>query len=140
TGSQFVAQINGENVPGTDYDQLNVTGTVNLGGATLVATGTISTVTGSQIVIINNDGADAVNGTFGSLAEGGAVIVNGHEFRITYHGGDGNDVVLRPADTFVTLVGGNLTITDITTPTDDALVIKSDVANLQYIIRDAGRI
>jgi len=41
-------------------------------------------------VIIDNQGADRINGTFDGLPEGAAVGA----FRLTYHGGDGNDVAL----------------------------------------------
>jgi hypothetical protein len=41
-------------------------------------------------VIIDNQGAGRINGTFDGLPEGAAVGA----FRLTYHGGDGNDVAL----------------------------------------------
>ena len=41
-------------------------------------------------VIIDNQGTDQVSGTFDGLPEGAAVGAS----RLTYHGGDGNDVVL----------------------------------------------
>lgn len=92
-GSDFDVEVNG-NVAGTSYDQLNVTGTVTLGGATLNATGTIPSMTGQTIVIINNDDVDAVNGTFAGLAEGDTVFINGIGFKLSYQGGTGNDVTL----------------------------------------------
>ena len=46
--------------------------------------------------ILNNDGADPVVGTFAGLAEGATITTtNGLLLRITYAGGDGNDVELR---------------------------------------------
>lgn len=93
SGSQFEVEVNGT-TDGT-FDQLNVTGTVSLGGSTLIATGTITTDLGQQIVIINNDEDDAVVGTFNNLPEGTAFLLNGVTFQISYAGGtDGNDVVL----------------------------------------------
>ena len=58
------------------YDQVNVNGAVNLTGATLnVTTGAgFTPAVGNTFTIINNDGADAVTGTFTGLAEGGAVF------------------------------------------------------------------
>jgi fibronectin-binding autotransporter adhesin len=92
-GSTFDVELNGTTA-GTQYDQLAVQGGVNLGGATLnVSTGLIPAV-GDRFVIINNDGADAVSGTFADLAEGAVVNLAGKPFRITYVGGDGNDVEL----------------------------------------------
>ncbi len=49
---------------------------------------------GDTITLIDNDGSDAVIGTFKDLPEGAAVYVGGQRFTISYTGGDGNDVVL----------------------------------------------
>ena len=49
---------------------------------------------GDRFVIVNNDGTDAVTGTFAGLAEGATLSLAGKPFRITYAGGDGNDVEL----------------------------------------------
>ena len=46
-------------------------------------------------MIIDNDGADAVSGTFAGLAQGTRVNLGGLNLSITYTGGDGNDVVLE---------------------------------------------
>ncbi len=74
--------------------QFEVVGAVNLGGATLNTTGSVVSPDSGNIVLIQNDLADSVTGTFNGLAEGAAVTVNGVNFTITYAGGDGNDVVL----------------------------------------------
>lgn len=81
--------------PGYDYDQIAVNGLVNLGNATLQAVLGFVPPPGSRYVLIANDGADAVVGTFAGLSEGAMVNLNGVDFAITYHGGDGNDVVLQ---------------------------------------------
>jgi fibronectin-binding autotransporter adhesin len=96
SGSTFSVAVNGSTA-GTDYDQLKVTGTVTLGNATLSTSGSIATGPGAtQIVLIDNDGSsDAVSGTFNGLAEGATVTINGISFRISYVGGDGNDVTLN---------------------------------------------
>lgn len=79
------------------YDQINVTGTVTLGNGklrTFLLDG-FTPEQGKSFVIINNDGSDAVNGTFAGLSEGATVEVDGvGYFTISYTGGDGNDVVL----------------------------------------------
>lgn len=86
-------ELNGTTA-GTGYDQINVTGTVDLGGATLnVATG-FSPSTGNTFTIINNDLGDAVTGTFQALPEGTVFFIGSNSFKISYVGGDGNDVVL----------------------------------------------
>jgi hypothetical protein len=80
----------------TSYDQLNVTGTVTVSGATLSTSlyNSYKPKDGESYIIISNDGSDAVTGTFKGLAEGATFTVNGYVFKITYKGGDGNDVVL----------------------------------------------
>ncbi|MFO0803525.1 MAG: autotransporter-associated beta strand repeat-containing protein [Gemmataceae bacterium] len=76
-------------------DSLNVTGTVNLGGATLFAIDSLAAL--GTFTIINNDGTDPIVGTFAGLPEGATFHGdNGKPFLITYRGGDGNDVVLTP--------------------------------------------
>ena len=70
---------------------------MNVSGANLdpSATGKLYvTSTGQTFTLINNDGADAVVGTFAGLAEGAPLVVDGDNFTISYTGGDGNDVVL----------------------------------------------
>jgi autotransporter-associated beta strand protein len=99
SGSIFAVDLGGTTA-GTGYDQLNVTGTVSLGGATLSAS-TFGGFTPSNAVqqiyrIINNDLTDSISGTFAGLPEGSAVTVSGSPIPlyITYTGGDGNDVDL----------------------------------------------
>ena len=49
----------------------------------------------SKLVIINNDGGDAVVGTFNGIAEGASISAAGNIFKISYAGGSGNDVTLE---------------------------------------------
>ena len=91
--SQFEAEMNGTSA-GVNYDQLSVTGTVNLGDATFAAKLGFSSAVSNQFVLIANDGNEAVTGKFKNLAEGAPLIIGGAQFKITYQGGDGNDVVL----------------------------------------------
>jgi autotransporter-associated beta strand protein len=49
---------------------------------------------GQQFTLIDNDGTDAVVGTFNGYAEGSLIAANNVALRITYSGGTGNDVVL----------------------------------------------
>ncbi|MBK7003060.1 MAG: cadherin domain-containing protein [Rhodoferax sp.] len=91
------AQINGASAgaASSGYDQIKVTGTVNLSGATLDVSGSTHTpVTGNSFKLIDNDGSDAITGTFAGLAEGATITVNGVAMNISYQSGDGNDVVL----------------------------------------------
>ena len=94
-GDVLEFEVNGVVTPGVDYDQLVVTGTVTLTGSTLETFGTVSnTSAGDTVVLIDNDGTDAVVGEFNGLAEGSNVVINGEVFTISYQGGTGNDVVL----------------------------------------------
>lgn len=90
-GSQLPVALNGA-TPGVDFDQLSVTGTVDLGGATLdlsVMAGFTPTV-GDEFVLIDNDVADPVIGSFAN----GVLMVDGINYVASTSGGDGNDVAL----------------------------------------------
>jgi fibronectin-binding autotransporter adhesin len=100
--SSFSIELNGLTV-GTGYDQLNVTGTVNLTGATLSGGVGFAPTVGTTFIIINNDGSDPVTGTFAGLPEGSAVVLSSQSFTISYVGGTGNDVVLTRIAPNITL-------------------------------------
>jgi autotransporter-associated beta strand protein len=91
----YTVELDGPN-PGTGYDQLNVTGTNTLANATLSVIPSFTTPVsiGQQFIIITNDLVDAITGTFSGLAEGATFNVGGFDFKISYVGGTGNDVVL----------------------------------------------
>ncbi len=96
SGTALNIQINGI-IPDVGYSQLNVVGIVNLTGSKLTLSGSFIQPQCAPVVLIKNDGADAVIGTFQGLPEG-FVFVNylgsGKNVSISYVGGDGNDVVL----------------------------------------------
>ena len=100
-GSTLTVEINGTTV-GTQYDQVNVTGGVTLGNATLNVVLGFTPSAGQTFTIIANDLADAVVGTFSGLPEGSIFTAGAGRFSISYVGGSGNDVVLTalnvPAD------------------------------------------
>lgn len=76
------------------YDQI-VAHDVRLNGSldlTYLAGGVIKK--GDTFTIVNNNGNRPVQGTFKDLPEGAEVTVSGATFKISYVGGDGNDVVL----------------------------------------------
>ena len=90
----------------TDHDQVNVTGSVTLAGALDVQLfGAFTPSANDTFVIINNDGADSIGGTFDGLAEG-AILQDGsgNNYTISYVGGDGNDVVLTATGTMTFVV------------------------------------
>lgn len=88
----------GGTTPCTGYDQLKVGGTVSLSSSTSSFTATLYNgfvpKVGQSYTIIDNDGTDAVAGTFAGIAEGGTYTNQGVTYTVTYKGGDGNDVVL----------------------------------------------
>ncbi|HSE22390.1 MAG TPA: Calx-beta domain-containing protein [Pyrinomonadaceae bacterium] len=79
---------------GSGYRQLNVNGSLNLGGSVLDASANFQSPIGTTFTIVNNDGNDVVVGTFAGLAEGANLTLGGLAFTISYQGGTGNDVVL----------------------------------------------
>lgn len=93
----YACKIGGTTAGLNGYDQLNVTGIVSLDDAHLlpIFIGGFNPATGDSFVIIRNDGTDAVSGTFLNAPEGSIITTpNNIAFRITYRGGDGNDIVL----------------------------------------------
>jgi autotransporter-associated beta strand protein len=102
-GDYFV-ELNGSTA-GAGYDQLNVRGTNQLGGSTLhVTVGSgFAPVEGERLTIINNDGSEAIQGTFGGLANGSVFTAGGLEFRILYSDIFLNDVVLVVTNTALKL-------------------------------------
>lgn len=78
-------------------DRISVTGTVQLGGATLapVVLGRFSANLGDTLLILSNDGGEAISGTFAGLPQDAEVVApGGARFRISYTAGSGNDVTL----------------------------------------------
>ena len=153
SSSTFAVEIAGDDGAGAadGHDQLNVTGTVSLGNATLSLNTTGLTAAevpdGQQFVIINNDSTEAITGTFNGFAETATVLSNvassGRDLQISYVGGtDGNDVVLTviTIETSITLSSNNLVISDVNGgASNDTLTIKSDTTNSKFIISDPNQ-
>lgn len=88
----------------TGYDQIVVKNASNTNGAAII-NGSSAVLTtsrynnytpkqGDVFVIISQEGDKAVSGTFMGLPEGATFTQNGIVFKISYVGGDGNDVTL----------------------------------------------
>lgn len=94
-GSSLDIELAGKTVC-TEYDQLKITGTINLGNAALNVSrlNDFKPAVGDAFVIVANDGNDAITGTFNNLAEGATFTVDGYVFKVSYIGGDGNDAVI----------------------------------------------
>jgi len=89
----YQCELQGTNA-GANYDQIAVTGTVTLGGAALNLSLGLAGAVSNRYTLIENDGVDAVAGTFIDRPEGATFYASGVPFRISYVGGTGNDVVL----------------------------------------------
>ena len=95
-GGTYVGNNNPETAPA--FDWLKVNGTVALAGnlnlSFLPFVNPFAPSVGNSFTIIQNDGIDAVVGTFAGLPQGTSLSVAGATMQISYIGGDGNDVVL----------------------------------------------
>ncbi|WP_417398278.1 beta strand repeat-containing protein, partial [Gimesia chilikensis] len=123
-------EVNGA-TPGSGFDQFVVSGTVDLGGASLNLIDGYDPVDGDVFTLIQNDGAGSVTGTFPGLPEGyefANFLGSGLSAYITYVGGDGNDVVIHMVDSTpevdlptngtddeytIEIDGGNVVITEV---------------------------
>ena len=106
----FGVALNGP-APSTGYDQLNVTGSVNLNGSTLDPSLGFSP-SGETFTIIRSTAP--ITGTFHGLSEGGTLLINGRLFKISYAAGNGHNValtVISPAEPPQILTGGSATFT-----------------------------
>jgi hypothetical protein len=99
-GTTATFRLNGATAV-TGHDQLAVTGTVDLGGATLATALGYAPSTTDLLFLVTNDGTDAVTGTFTGAPNNSLVTVGGYTARISYFGDSataaligGNDVVL----------------------------------------------
>lgn len=134
-GATNFVQIFGPTAPG--YDQLNVTGTVTLGGN--LGVGLLPPPfppfvppLGSAFTIVNNGGTDPVVGTFAGLPEGATLTVDTTTFRISYVGGTGNDVVLT------SLTGPTPSPTPTVTPTSAPVPMLSFPMMLLLVLALGG--
>lgn len=94
----YVCKLSGTTPGANGHDQLNVTGSVNLNNARLapIPWAGFRPALGDTYVILRNDGADPINGTFLNLPNN--AIFSGPlntAFKITYTGGDGNDIAIQ---------------------------------------------
>ncbi len=108
--------INGT-VVNTLYDQLNIIGSLDVTGCRLALNGSLIPAAGSSYTLINNDGGDAIIGTFVGLPQGTIFSFNGIAMRISYTGGSGNDVTIEPSNTAPTIsdVASSSTLEDTAT-------------------------
>lgn len=102
TGSTLAMELGGTG--SGQYDQVNVTGAVNLdGNGTLDLTLlSFTPAVNDLFFLVLNDSADAINGTLFNLAQDATFLAAGYEWQISYTGdsgtntfsGAGNDLVI----------------------------------------------
>ena len=131
-GITFHAILDGPGA-GTQYSQLVVNGTVDLGGATLDADVNANFLTANvgELILIDNDGTDPIVGTFQGLPQDSIIQSGGKAFRLSYAGGTGNDVTLLPTEsTYYLSEGATGSFFDteilIANPNGDAVPISID--------------
>jgi hypothetical protein len=73
--------------------RMEVAGPVTVAGQLFLNVASLPAM-GQTFTIIDNDGTDPVNGIFSDLPEGAITTAGSSRFRISYRGGDGNDVTL----------------------------------------------
>ncbi len=119
------------------FDRVSVTGTVSLGGATLdtALLAGFNPPTGTAFLIVDNDGTDAISGTFAGLSEGAIVTAGTNRFSITYHGGtNANDVVLTALNDPPVAANGSASGTSNDTITGQLIAFDNDSGTLAYAL------
>lgn len=90
-------------------DKINVTSANLLNSPKLTINSIGSTLpSGTAYTLIDNKGTNAITGTFKDLPELALLNVGGYDFRITYKGGDGNDLQLLDDSTLPVVISSSL--------------------------------
>lgn len=103
--SDFVVSLNGPGAAG--FGQLAVGGPITLGSAELIVNLNYTPVGADVFKIVDNQGTSAVVGTFAGLPEGSTIMLGSAAFKISYVGGDGNDVTLAHQVATTTTLNSN---------------------------------
>ena len=123
--SHLAMEING-GIPGTSYDQVVTQGSVLLNNPALdlVVSSGFDSHAVAQLKLIDNRSTTPVQGQFINQPEGSLVPLNGVDFVLSYHGGDGNDVTLSQYSPTPILVSGGGTGSNGQTSTSVVTVIN----------------
>jgi hypothetical protein len=102
TGGSYDVELGGTSVTNCEYDNMVVTGAVDLGSDTTLNLSLVSEYAPSKddtYSIILNDGTDAISGAFKGLDEGEKFTLGSYTYQISYKGGDGNDITVKVTGT-----------------------------------------
>jgi len=124
SGGMLSVEINSITV-GTGYDQVNVTGSVTLGGDLAISLG-FTPVQFDNFFLIRNDGADAISGLIGGYTQGSSFNLGGFNWLVSYTGDSvGN-----------TFTGGNdLVIQAVPEPNTVALLVLTGMGGMIFLRR-----
>ncbi|OIN61056.1 hypothetical protein BLX24_02995 [Arsenicibacter rosenii] len=114
---------------------------VAIGGASLTVShiGTLSAVAvGTVFILVENTANTPVAGTFDGLAEGSLVEVEGVRFRISYQGGDGNDIALIAAKRTQTIAFSALPDRQPGDPDVDPAATAGSGLSVSYVSSNTG--
>jgi autotransporter-associated beta strand protein len=117
---------------GVNYDQLNVRGTNSLANALLSLNVNLTNTVAlsNQLVIINNDSIEPINGIFQGYASGSSYATgNGYNLVITYTGGDGNDVAF-----IITQLPGDIAGATVASGNGNGIIDPNECNNLYIAI------
>jgi hypothetical protein len=129
TGAVLQVELNGP-IPGSGYDQLQVSGTTALNGATLNLQPGYNATAGTAFLLLVNQGNPPIIGTFAGLPEGATFTAGGQYFSISYKAGHASNEVL------VTRVNLPASFTSITQPSPGSVEIQAlGGSNVSYIIQ-----
>jgi autotransporter-associated beta strand protein len=95
-------------VGASGYSRISARGTVHIGGTNGIDLTTelgLKLHVGDSYVLIDNDGADPISGAFAGIPDGSIIESRGGELRLSYRGGDGNDLVLMVVSRAASAVG-----------------------------------
>lgn len=137
SGAELQVDLTGT-TPDSEYDQLEVIGSLHLSGNLSVSVTGFTPTAGTEFVVLQNDGVDAVVGTFANMGEGHYFAVQDHAFRISYVGGDGNDVVLTAAGSaglHASVAGNHLILAGLNS-TADQLTISDN--GTHFVLEDTS--
>ncbi|MCX8496762.1 MAG: autotransporter-associated beta strand repeat-containing protein, partial [Akkermansiaceae bacterium] len=113
----YTAEITATTPGVSGYDQIDVTGAVNITGGSLIAQfNTFTPVNGNLLFILLNDGSDSITGTFSGYAQGDIISnYGGIDWKISYTADStsntftgGNDIAIMavPEPNIAVLLGG----------------------------------